>query len=181
MINTQHNVFTEQELDYLNQVVLSTDIDWSLQPRTVKHPTKGNYDHPYMSHVLVSRVNESDPGTVNSGLWDFFEPVFHRVRERMGIGCKSILRANLNLSWHHPWEYGVPHIDHQDRDHWNMVIYLTPISSGGTYIFTENLELMGQTGYDLHSAVAFPGLMHCQGFCAPGETRVVAVITWCED
>jgi hypothetical protein len=184
------HAFTESEQNYVKRVVLGPDVDWTLRPRTIKFyddidVSRGvpDRDHPFMSHQLVSRSDtDGKEGTQSSGLWDWFKPIFHRTREEMGIGYSSVLRANLNLSWHFPWDYGVPHYDHDhDVPHWNMLFYLSRISTGGTYLFEEfGKPVEEQPPFDQYSALAFDGGLHCQGFCAPGETRAIAIVTWLE-
>jgi len=184
MIQQHFQVFTKEEQDFINNNLLSAKTEWrnaAIQPNYIWRHYKSTLidkdDAPMMAHRVVQR-NDDLEGVPVSPFWDFLEPIFHRVRKNMGLPFDHVLRSSINLTWNHPAMHSVPHKDHYKVDHYNMVMHLTPISQGGTFIFGEDEMILEESSPTVWSATSFGGLWHAQGFCAPGETRVVAVITW---
>jgi hypothetical protein len=189
MIQQEFQVFTSKEQEFINHSVLTSrtewlnakvdpytsDKPWRFYDRTILEPEVD--DHPMFVLRLVQR-NDDKKGTVVSPYWETFETIFHRVRKKMGLPFSHVLRSSINMTWHQLPMHGVPHKDHYTIDHYNMILHLTPISQGGTFIFDENKTILTESSPSVWSATAFEGLWHAQGFCAPGETRAICVITW---
>lgn len=192
MIKQEFNVFTNEEkmfvlidvlssqTEWMNAKRLGTDGEsdkkWNYYSRTIADK-RTQYDHAMMCLRLVNR-NKDLEGIPCSPLWDFFEPIFHRVRERMELPFSHILRSSINLTFHSTDLHGAIHKDHYSVGHYNMIFLLSPISQGGTFIFDENHEMLEESSATVWSATAFGGLWHAQGFCAPNETRAALVVTW---
>ena len=192
MFQQEFQVFTPQEQDkIINEVLCAqtewqnakinpyhykdTDLSWRYHTATCSERVG---DHPMFALRLVQRLPDDKPGFVCSPHWLLFEKVFHRAREKMGFPFSQVLRASINCTWHHPAPYGVVHKDHYSKPHYNMILQLTPTTAGGTFIFDDNKELVGESDVAQWSATAFEGLWHAGGFPAPGETRIICVITW---
>lgn len=192
MFQQLFQVFTDKEKHIINHSILSSgtewlnakanpynyqsEVVWRFYDRTIAEPEVD--DHPMFALRLVQRKDNDAPGFVVSPHWFLFEKVFHRVREDMQLPFKNILRSSINLTWHQLPLHGVPHKDHYTKDHYNMILHLTPISQGGTFIFDEEKNIVDESSAAVWSATVFEGLWHAQGFCAPGETRAICVITW---
>ena len=188
----EFNVFTNAEKHFITEEVLSANTEfmnaklnntdgesakkWNYHSRTIADEASP-YDHPMMCLRLVQR-NDDQEGYPVSPLWNYIEPIFHRVRTKMDLPFCSILRSSINLTFHSPDMHGVIHRDHYGTDHFNMILHLSPISQGGTFICDENKNLLEESSATIWSATAFGGLWHAQGFCAPNETRAVCVVTW---
>jgi len=192
MIKQEFEVFTNKEKKFVIENVLSSHTEymnarhlgtdgasknkWNYHDRTIVEPGI-EYDHPMMCLRLVQRNNDEE-GIPCSDLWSFFEPIFHRIRNSMNLPFSHVLRASINLTFHSPKLHGAIHRDHYSKSHHNMILCLTPISQGGTFIFDDEHNILEESSATAWSATTFGGLWHAQGFCAPDETRAVAVITW---
>ena len=190
MIAQEFQVFTAEEQGYVEQNILSSRTEWlnaKVDPyaksnrmwryydRTITEPEVD--DHPMFALRLVQRNNDKE-GIIVSREWTFFEDIFHRVRESMGLPFNKVLRSSINMTWNQLPLHGVPHKDHYTVDHYNMILHLTEISQGGTFIFDDDKNIIDESSPSCWSATVFGGLWHAQGFCGPGETRAVCVITW---
>ena len=156
MFQQEFQVFTDQEKEKINHSILSSgtewlnakadpynyksDTVWRFYDRTIQEPEVD--DHPMFALRLVQRKNNDKPGFIASKHWYLFEPIFHRVREKMGLPFNHVLRSSINLTWHQLPMHGVPHKDHYSCDHYNMILHLTPISEGGTYIFDDDKNII---------------------------------------
>ena len=184
MFQQEFQGFTEEEQSNIHNDVLHAGVEWQnvmLNPYNYKTSDLAwNYelDTPMFAMRLVQRMPEDKAGFVCSPHWSVFEKVFHRARERMNLPFTNILRSSINCTWHQPVDHAEIHKDHYHKPHYNMILQLTPTSRGGTFLFDEEKNLLGESDVALWSATAFGGLWHAQGFCAPGETRIVCVITW---
>ena len=192
MLKQQFEVFTAKEKKFILENVLSSHAEymnarhlgtdgasknkWNYYDRTISEPDV-EYDHPMMCLRLVQR-NDDDEGVPCSNLWNFFEPIFHRIRQSMNLPFSHVLRASINLTFHSPKLHGAIHRDHYSKSHHNMILHLSPISQGGTFIFDDKHNMLEESSATIWSATSFGGLWHAQGFCAPDETRAIAVITW---
>ena len=192
LLKQKFNVFTKEEKlfvtvdvlsshrEWMNAKRLGTDGEsvnkWNYHSRTIAEENVP-YDHPMMCLRLVQRNNDLE-GIPCSPLWDFFEPVFHRVRNSMELPFSHVLRSSINLTFHSTDIHGAVHKDHYSMGHYNMIFLLSPISQGGTFIFDENRTMLEESSAAVWSATAFGGLWHAQGFCAPNETRAAMVVTW---
>ena len=172
MYTQQSNILNTQELAFVDNTVLGQDFTWFFQKDV------GDVDNdvpcPYMSHTLVHRHSSHSAisGTVNSEYWEFFYPILVRI---IGHEPKAVLRANLNLTFHLPYEHGIRHVDHT-FEHNNTILYLNRFSGGGTRIYNDTGYTVAPAVYN--SAITFAGLEHAQEFCAPGESRCICVYTW---
>ena len=192
MFKQEFQVFTPEEQDEVIHKVLCSETEWQnakVNPYNYRdsdlswryHAQTCSMlvdDHPMFALRLVQRLPDDVPGFIASPHWLLFEKVFHRVREKMGYPFKHVLRSSINCTWHHPAMHGVIHKDHYSKPHYNMILQLSPITEGGTFIFDDNKEFIAESDVAIWSATAFEGLWHAQGYCAPGETRIICVITW---
>ena len=183
MMQQKFQVFTDDEKKFILENVLSSHTEYMNARHLGTDGASKNkwnhteYDHPMMCLRLVQR-NSDKEGVPCSDLWDFFEPIFHRTRKSMNLPFSHVLRASINLTFYSPDIYGNIHKDHYTVDHYNMIMHLSPISQGGTFIFDEDHNILEESSATVWSATSFGGLWHAQGFCAPDETRAVVVITW---
>jgi hypothetical protein len=123
--------------------------------------------------MLRAESKGNEPGIVNSEFFDMFFNIFNR-------NCKShkhLLRMSLNLTLYNDTEYGDIHVDH-DFDHKNMIIYLNQFSNGSTFLFDENFNKTSEIKSDRNTGYIFPGLLHSQGFCNIGESRLILIATF---
>ena len=195
MIQQEFQVFTKEEQEFIRCSVLSAGIDWTNGQKYPYHEPEKVWNFEMMTHLTTRRSygaalpmfvhrlverseSKGEPGVVVSKTWEFFEPIFHRIREKMELPFQHILRSSLNATWSQEPLHGDPHLDHYGLRHYNMILHLTPISQGGTFIFDDNHNILEESSPAVWSATAFEGLWHAQGFCAPGETRIICVITW---
>ena len=193
MFQQEFDVFTDDEKWWITDHLLSSSTEWlnakvngsdgksdkvwNFHQRTIMEKDEP-YDHPMMCLRLVDR-NDDKEGKVVDGQWTLlFEKVFHRVREKMGLPFSHVLRSSINLTWYSPDFHGAIHKDHYSVDHYNMVLILSPISQGGTFICDDEKNIIDESSPNIWSATTFGGLWHAQGFCAPNETRAVCVVTW---
>ena len=94
MIKQEFNVFTNEEKMFVITDVLSSQTEWMNAKRLGTDGESENkwnyysrtiadeftqYDHAMMCLRLVQRNNDLE-GIPCSSLWNFFEPIFHRVR-----------------------------------------------------------------------------------------------------
>lgn len=158
------------------ELLESTAFPWYLMHNTLPNDNVSN-DHPYLSHVLMHRTHDNEPGEVGSMLYDTLLPVFQDTTQQLGMSVKHVLRANLNLTWYHPQTHGAPHRDHTCEHH-NMIIYLNEFTQGGTYLFNDDDTILDCVPSVYRGASVFGGGKHAQGFCSPGELRLVAVFTF---
>ena len=167
-----------QDLAEMIQVDLlqSTAFPWFLMHKTL--PDRNDpCDHSYMSHVLMHRTRDNEQGEIASLLYDTLLPTFNSVTDQLGMQVKTVMRANLNLTWYHPQQHGAPHRDHE-CDHHNMIIYLNQFADGPTYLFDDEDRITSVVPSLYRGASVFGGGKHAQGFSAPGDLRLIAVYTF---
>jgi hypothetical protein len=177
MYNQIKNVVPNDLASMMQEELLkSTAFPWYLMHKTLPNEDDLN-DHPYLSHILMHRTQDNQPGEKGSMLYDTLMPVFQSVTDQLNMNVKHVMRANINLTWHHPQMHGAPHRDHQ-CDHYNMIIYLNKFTQGATYIFDDNNQILDCAPSLYRGATVFGGGKHAQGFCAPNELRLIAVFTF---
>lgn len=177
MYSQVENVVSNELADMIQTELLqSTAFPWYLMHKTLPSENRAN-DHPYLSHVLMHRTQDGEPGEIGSMLYDTLLPVFQSTVEQLSLNVKHVMRANLNLTWHSPQTHGAPHRDHE-CDHYNMIIYLNKFSQGGTYLFDDEDHILDCVPSMYRGASVFGGGKHAQGFCAPDELRLIAVYTF---
>lgn len=165
------DVLTPQELAVIYNNVLGPDFPWY----HLANDTVDGYGKPFMSHTLMHRhsSNGPEPGTVNSDAFDFFKEIFKRIVPNY----KTILRANLNLTFHSEGDYGNPHVDHV-LPHHVALIYLNP-SCAGTVLFNDDGTVLETIPHQDNAAVLFDGsIKHAQQTPGVGEARLVAVFNY---
>lgn len=170
------NALTDKELQFIEDGVLGDSFPWFYQKRSIpKNKKFSKQSYPFFSHNLMLRAESkgNNPGIINSEFFDMFFNIFNR-------NCKShkhLLRMSLNLTSYNNTEYGDIHVDH-DFDHKNMIIYLNKFSNGSTFLFDKNFNKTDEIKSDHNTGCIFPGLLHSQGFCNVGESRLILVATY---
>lgn len=171
------NALTLHEANFIKDHILSDSFPWFYQERAIpKNKKYSSVGYPFMAHNLMLRAESKkrEPGIVNSTYFDFFYEIFKR-------NCKTehnfLLRMSLNLTFFHPEKHGDIHVDH-DFNHSNMIIYLNQFSDGKTYLFNDKNEIVDEISPSLNTGCIFPGTMHAQGFCSPGESRLILIATF---
>lgn len=170
------NALTNDELDLVENTLLGDSFPWFHQKRSIpKDKDFSKQSYPFFSHNLMLRApsKNNEPGLVNSEL---FEP-FYNIFNRHCSSYKHLLRMSLNLTFYNDTDYGDVHVDH-NFDHKNMIIYLNKFSNGSTFLFDEEFKKIDEIKSDYNTGCIFPGLLHSQGFCNVGESRLILVATF---
>jgi hypothetical protein len=170
------NALTEEELSIVSNEMLGNKFPWYHQERAISVDKKySTTQYPFVCHNLMIRSHSKgkEPGIIYSNYFNFFHEIFKR-------NCPThnfLLRMSLNLTFFHPEKHGDIHVDH-DFEHNNMIIYLNSFSNGKTYLFDNNNEIVDEILPALNSGCIFPGNLHAQGFCNPGESRLILIATY---
>ena len=164
------NALTEQELSIIENDVLSHNYPWFLFP----NDTEGGDRFPFMCHTLMTRDPSETPvqGVVNSGSFEFFNTIFRRLTSKSNV----LLRAALNLTFHHSSQVGTIHDDHL-FPHNNLIVYLSK-SNAGTRLYDEDENEIDRIPGNYNTAVKFLSTKHAQEIPAAGEVRLVLVFTY---
>ena len=170
------NALDTQELESVNKKILTNTFPWYYQERAIPLDKKySSVQYPFMCHNLMARAESKlrEPGRIYSNYFDFFHNIFKK-------NCSDhvfLLRMSLNLTFFHTEQYGDIHVDH-DFEHNNMIIYLNSFTNGKTYLFDDNYQLTDEIVPEKNLGCIFPGSFHAQGFCGPGESRLVLIATY---
>lgn len=139
--------------------------------------TSSNYK--VLSHVLLSSNKQNCPieGDVKSNLYNVYKDLFLTICKKNNIQVNTIFRAAINLTYHYKEIYGEIHTDH-GFDHKNFIYCLNNFGSGNTYLFNDNMKLVNEIKQFKNKFTFFPGCAHAQGFCLPGEHRIILIFTF---
>ena len=131
------------------------------------------------SHTLMGRHLDKKPveGVVCSPFYDIFKDIFLGVCKENGVQVNTILRACINNTSYHPAQYGGIHLDH-DFPHKQFIWNLNEFTSGPTYLFDEDDNIVKTTTIGKNKATIFSQQKHAQGFCQPGEQRINVIFTF---
>jgi hypothetical protein len=179
MFILETNCFITPEQDkIISQEVLGSWFPWYYNPQTTS-PKYFDYGHVLMkrSDLFEDEPNKGKPGIIASDNFHFFFGIFENFCKMNDIKFSTIHRSNLNCSFYMPEQYGDIHIDH-NYPHYNFILYLNDFSQGSTYLFNDDNSILKEITASKYKAAVFDGLPHSQGFCAPGERRIVCVITF---
>jgi hypothetical protein len=159
------------EIKFL-EYVLGDNIPWFRQ-----HVTD-NYN--MFAHVLSRRDPEEKeiPGVVNSAYYDICYQIFKNFCDSHNVPVSVVYRAAINCSEHSPDVMTDIHTDHPTFEHKNFLMYLNDFNEGPTYLFDDDHNLTYTVVPEKYKAVVFSGQNHSNGFCKPGERRVVLVFTF---
>jgi hypothetical protein len=164
---------SEDEDQKISNEILGSWFPWFYNPITT---SKKYFD---IGHCLVKRpdVDDGREGDIVSPIFQIFHNIFNKFCKSHNIKFNKIHRAHINCSFYMPEEHGDIHIDHK-FPHYNFLLYLNDFSKGSTYIFNEDNTVYKAVSASKYKAVVFDGQKHSQGFCSPGERRIVCVITF---
>ena len=180
MIVVEDNVLTAEETDTIKYEVLGSSFpwyywDWAVD--TAEHPC------PFFGHVIVVRPEDSpvSESFVNSEWYDFFYPIVNETLKGMELLKEDakIIRMCVNDTNTWPFENSGIHRDHENIEHWNVILYLTD-STGDTIIYNDKFEELRRESPVAGRMVVWDGLplRHAQQFKKSGdERRVVLVAT----
>ena len=161
-----------------NQVNLSEEqesfITWAqgpLLPWLFSESTSN--DFMYFHHPLKLRTGE-----ILSPYYDVCYSIFDKFMKENNLSYKSILRASINNTYHHPQKMNGIHLDHSDVSHGNFLMYMNTFTGGYTYLFNDQNELIHTIIPEKYKGVIFKNTKHAQGFCGPNENRFVLLFTY---
>ena len=167
------DITPEQDL-IITDNILGSWFPWFYNPVT----TSSKYFD--IGHCLVKRpeIDDGREGEITSPTFALFYDIFKNFCDSNNITVNKIHRAHLNCSFYMPEKHGDIHVDHPNYKHYNFLLYLNDFSDGSTYIFDDANNIQEIITAQKYKAVVFAGLKHSQGFCLPGERRIVCVITF---
>lgn len=133
------------------------------------------------TNVLLNRQKIESPDKSgipnNPQFWPPIEKFFLRICKDNYINVKYIYRCAINGTTYHQDKHCDIHRDH-DFEHYNFLMYLNDFNSGYTYLFDDKYNIKQTITPQKNKAVIFDGCWHAQGFCSPGQTRFVLIITF---
>lgn len=138
---------------------------------------------PYLSHILLARTEDPKIGHQDrassefSPYYEFFVEIFHRWMNEHNLKYKTIYRVNLNLNWYNGEHHSEPHKDHV-FPHSNFIMYLNTCDAGETIIWPDDFSASYMIPCQQYHAVTFKEQYHAHRYPAPGQRRVVLVITY---
>jgi hypothetical protein len=140
---------------------------------------KSTDNYKQFGHVLSYRHPSNTPveGVSNSIYYEDFKKVFLDICNKNDIKVNAILRSSVNCTYHSSQKIGDIHTDHS-FSHNIFIMYVNKFSNGNTYIFNEHDEIIKESIQDKDKFIVFSGEPHAQGFCAPGELRIVLAYTF---
>lgn len=173
MISILLNPKTSEYLS-LKEKLNGSYIPWFYHPSSTSDEMDGYTNNPIYQHMILEGPNPNNGSFIpvpKSELIGLCEKVIGQIFQSNEISAKHIHRICANVVHYYDGIPSVPHVDHEDIVHKNMVIYLNSFTkgeievSGSLYKPMED-DIITFTGY--HS-VHQPG---------PGDRRVVLVATY---
>lgn len=162
--------FTPQEEEFID-LILGATFPWFNQMATLNFPA--------LSHIFLSRIEETGEPKVNSPLFPIARSILERICIENNIKIRQVYRMAANLTFADPSKHGDPHRDHEDFPHKVMLIYLNTFSAGETYLVDADYNVIDKViPSEGKFAVFDGGVLHAQGFCKPQERRIVLVATF---
>ena len=146
-------------------------------------------DSPFYSHCLLERPTTKIPyPSVNSHETSFATEIFNQIMIYNNLPYKMIYRMNLNSTFYTGEEFSPPHVDH-DHPHNNMIIYLTPFTSGKTHVFNKRFpypeteikpsDMKYSFKGEEDDIITFDGLhYHCMQPPDINQRRIILVATY---
>jgi len=130
-------------------------------------------------HVFMQRDDQQRPveGQINSQLYEHAYKIFARFCVENGIAVNTVFRACANATSSAPFKHSQIHVDHDNFEHNNFLLYLNDVG-GNTYLFDDNNNITHEITPAKNKAVVFKGCPHAQGFCSQEEYRFVIVFTF---
>ena len=134
-------------------------------------------------HVLMKRhpANLPENGVINSDYFQNALNIFLRFCKENAIEVQKILRAAVNVTGYSSKKHGFVHIDHEDFEHYNFIMYLNNVG-GSTYFFDgmdeDTANIIAEVTPETNKVIIFKGQPHAQGHCLEGAYRYVLVFTF---
>lgn len=173
MIDQLVNPLTEEYLSLKNKLN-GPYIPWFYHSTCTSDEKEGFTNNPIYQHMILEGPNPKNGSFIpvpKSDLIGLCEKVISQIFECNKINAKHIHRICANIVHYYDGIPSVPHIDHDDIPHKNLVIYLNSFSDGEITVSNNSHkpiedDIITFSGY--HS-VHQPG---------PGDRRVVLVATY---
>lgn len=181
----EKNFLNKEELDVINQSVLSNNFPWYYVPVATTDKFQ------CFSHVLIHRYDHVKEEFIeNSSITSFFIKILKRFCKKHKIKINKITRGTINLTSHHnEYQSGDPHVDHQFK-HKSFIIYLND-AVGDTIIYdkkyngkelldiNEKLKIFKKVTPEIGKAICWDGEhYHAASYPKEGKRRVVLVMTF---
>ena len=173
MIDVLHNPKTDEYLS-LKEKINGPYIPWYYHETCTSDEQDGYTNNPIYQHMIMEGPNPTNGRFIpvpKSDLLGLCEKVLGQIFSANKMSVRHIHRVCANVVHYYDGKPSVPHIDHEDIPHKNLIIYLSDFcdgqieSSDGFYKPLED-DIITFSGY--HS-VYQPG---------PGDRRTVLVATY---
>jgi hypothetical protein len=140
-LNVYDNVLTEKQIMSIQEVLLSTEVPWHFNEKTVQlndyETQKDNLTYEYLMFVHRFRDDQGNVISNYSGVTDY---VLKKFVEHTQIQVKKSYRVKMNLQPKcDKVGYNTPHVDIVNKKHWVLIYYVCD-SDGDTHIFQNNTE-----------------------------------------
>ena len=161
-------------LDYIE----GHNFTWKCNITTVASDNKRKYYAYFHNIVARHQPDKQEPGVIESPYAPILITMFKRLCETNGFKVNNIYRMAVNCTHYDIDEYCGIHRDHY-FPHKVFIFYLNEVDYGYTYLFDEeNGEPVYWIKPEKDKMIIFDDQYHAQGFCAPGQKRIVLVATF---
>ena len=167
MLIERENFISSEDLQVIDDKVLSSEFPWYYTPVSTSHT------FPFISHVMMKRIEESPDSSVSPHWYPFFEKILYKFCDDNSLEVTQILRASLNLTYNcdSVYEHGDPHVDYM-FDHSQVIMYLNEFDNGETLIFNEKYQ---ENGLDksMYSSLSMGDNFSIKNIITPSRGKVV--------
>ena len=167
------NFLTKENIDYIENVILSRHFPFYLSPRSTH---KDNYK--VMLHILLFRPEEKEEkDRINSphynNMLNLVKPFFNKFN----IKPKNILRMCINFSYNNGAKKSPIHEDHT-YPHKQLIIYLNDADPASkTVILNKKNKIIKKITPEKYKGICFENLPHYMIYPKKGE-RIILVTTF---
>jgi hypothetical protein len=171
-----HSLLPEEQ-QFLD-LVFSNNFPFFLQVSEINSSYKDVWGHALMQRHPANLIED---GVINSGYFQNACDIFLRFCKENDIEVQKILRASINVTGYSSKKHGFIHLDHEDFEHYNFIMYLNNVG-GSTYFFDgmneDTANIVAEVKPETNKVIIFKGQPHAQGYCLEGAYRYVLVFTF---
>ena len=163
----------------LKEKVLGPYFSWYYHDSCTEINTDGYTNNPIYNHEVLTGPRPSTGryfSEQRSDIAPLCLEVVSQILQTNSINAKFVHRIGLNCVHYYDGVPSVPHLDHGDFSHNNLIIYFNKFNNGPIDVFSEScMETYFPKEDDI---ITFPGVLHSVHQPKPGDRRVVMAATF---
>ena len=163
----------------LKEKVLGPYFSWFYHDTCTSTNLDGFTNNPIYNHEVLTGPNPSNGvyfSTPRSDMIQLCDTVISQILQVNNIDAKFVHRIGLNCVHYYDGNPSVPHLDHEDFPHNNLIFYFNQFDDGAIDVFDKTSKETYFPNED--DIIAFPGLYHSIHQPKKGDRRVVMAVTF---